>query len=290
MREISMRYTGQRRSGGSVHYLLGNGYRGFNPVLKRFVSLDSMSPFGVGGEHGFIYCSNDPANQIDPSGHTPVSWLLFDIFSELIEGLVEDSIKESAELATTTKKTSSIFAIDKIDGSLRCNDQKYIELGYLKKISDSDDSLLKIHGGKDKNGEFLGVSLLNTNDMKDATYDYIIRTAEKLVDVLREKNIDLRGPEGSRLHFVSCHSGASAFATDLARIIGRPVVTYGGSENKLASGFSILREARLMQNGLLPVTSGTGLNKRSIVKMIFTNNLNIHIRKRERSFTHYPSL
>ncbi|NBB37447.1 RHS repeat-associated core domain-containing protein, partial [Pseudomonas sp. BC115LW] len=31
------------------HYLLGNGYRAFNPVLMRFNSPDSWSPFGRGG-------------------------------------------------------------------------------------------------------------------------------------------------------------------------------------------------------------------------------------------------
>ncbi|EXF92242.1 hypothetical protein HK44_015155 [Pseudomonas fluorescens HK44] len=31
------------------HYHLGNGYRQFNPVLMRFNSPDSWSPFGKGG-------------------------------------------------------------------------------------------------------------------------------------------------------------------------------------------------------------------------------------------------
>ena len=32
----SIGYTGQRRSSISGHYLLGNGYRGFNPVSEAF--------------------------------------------------------------------------------------------------------------------------------------------------------------------------------------------------------------------------------------------------------------
>ena len=31
------------------HYLLGNGYRAYNPVLMRFNSPDRLSPFGAGG-------------------------------------------------------------------------------------------------------------------------------------------------------------------------------------------------------------------------------------------------
>ncbi|MBF0035827.1 RHS repeat-associated core domain-containing protein [Citrobacter freundii] len=72
MRDTAIGYTGQRRSGVSGYYLLGNGYRGFNPVLKRFAGQDSQSPFGEGGEHGFAYCGGNPVNKSDPSGHGPL--------------------------------------------------------------------------------------------------------------------------------------------------------------------------------------------------------------------------
>ncbi len=49
MKDIPLQYAGQRRSSVSGHYLLGNGYRGFNPILKRFAGQDSYSPFGAGG-------------------------------------------------------------------------------------------------------------------------------------------------------------------------------------------------------------------------------------------------
>ena len=52
-------------------YLLGNGYRAFNPVLMRFISPDSWSPFGEGGLNGYAYCVGDPVNRHDPTGHTP---------------------------------------------------------------------------------------------------------------------------------------------------------------------------------------------------------------------------
>lgn len=72
MKNISLGYTGGRRSGISSQYILGNGYRGFNPVLKRFMSQDNMSPFGPGGEHGYAYCQGDQINQTDLSGHGPL--------------------------------------------------------------------------------------------------------------------------------------------------------------------------------------------------------------------------
>ncbi|MFJ2448189.1 RHS repeat-associated core domain-containing protein [Pseudomonas sp. NPDC087626] len=51
-------------------YLLGNGYRAYNPVLMRFHSPDSWSPFGAGGLNAYMYCV-DPLNFSDPTGHLP---------------------------------------------------------------------------------------------------------------------------------------------------------------------------------------------------------------------------
>lgn len=42
-------FNGQRPDPVTGHYLLGNGYRAFNPVLMRFNSPDSVSPFGKVG-------------------------------------------------------------------------------------------------------------------------------------------------------------------------------------------------------------------------------------------------
>lgn len=50
------------------HYLLGNGYRAFNPVLMRFNSPDRLSPFGRGGLNPYAYCLGDPVNFSDPTG------------------------------------------------------------------------------------------------------------------------------------------------------------------------------------------------------------------------------
>lgn len=50
-------------------YLLGNGYRAYNPVLMCFHSPDSLSPFGEGGLNAYGYCAGDPVNFSDPTGH-----------------------------------------------------------------------------------------------------------------------------------------------------------------------------------------------------------------------------
>ncbi|KPB12606.1 RHS repeat-associated core domain-containing protein [Pseudomonas amygdali] len=62
-------FTSQRVDPVTGHYLLGNGYRAFNPVLMRFNSPDSLSPFGEGGVNAYGYCGGDPVNRIDLTGH-----------------------------------------------------------------------------------------------------------------------------------------------------------------------------------------------------------------------------
>ncbi|WP_024683591.1 RHS repeat-associated core domain-containing protein [Pseudomonas syringae] len=64
-------FTGQRVDSVTGHYLLGNGYRAFNPVLMRFNSPDSLSPFGEGGVNAYGYCGGDPVNWVDWTGSTP---------------------------------------------------------------------------------------------------------------------------------------------------------------------------------------------------------------------------
>lgn len=66
-------FNGERPDPLTGHYLLGNGYRAFNPVLMRFNNPDNWSPFGEGGLNCYAYCAGDPINHTDPNGHTKFS-------------------------------------------------------------------------------------------------------------------------------------------------------------------------------------------------------------------------
>ncbi|MGY2189231.1 RHS repeat-associated core domain-containing protein [Pseudomonas sp. SDO5591_S426] len=51
---------------------MGNGYRAFSPVLMKFNSPDTLSPFDKGGLNAYAYCLGDPINRADPNGHLSI--------------------------------------------------------------------------------------------------------------------------------------------------------------------------------------------------------------------------
>ena len=105
-------FNGERPDPVTGHYHLGNGYRQFNPVLMRFNSPDSWSPFGKGGLNAYVYCVGDPVNFSDPTGHMLKSLRkLFGrtpdaVKKELADLYVEKNTvsSEITELNTDTKK------------------------------------------------------------------------------------------------------------------------------------------------------------------------------------------
>jgi RHS repeat-associated protein len=69
-------FNGALREAFNGWYLLGNGYRAYNPGLMCFHRPDSLSPFGAGGINCYAYCSNEPVGSTDPTGHVRVTRLI----------------------------------------------------------------------------------------------------------------------------------------------------------------------------------------------------------------------
>ncbi|MDN4497849.1 RHS repeat-associated core domain-containing protein [Pseudomonas mosselii] len=65
-------YNGMRRDPLTGHYHAGNGYRTYNPALRRYAQPDWLSPFGEGGINDYAHCP-DPVNLHDPSGAIMIS-------------------------------------------------------------------------------------------------------------------------------------------------------------------------------------------------------------------------
>ncbi|KPW28369.1 YD repeat-containing protein [Pseudomonas amygdali pv. mellea] len=116
-------FNGERADPVTGHYLLGNGYRAFNPVLMRFNSPDTLSPFGRGGLNAYAYCQGDPVNRSDPDGHIPgfaavtraARSFAFEVLpDELLENILKRvSLEDAAALSATTpqigKRVSKIL-------------------------------------------------------------------------------------------------------------------------------------------------------------------------------------
>lgn len=52
-------------------YLMGNGYRLYNPKIRKFYSADTLSFSLQAGINPYTYLNGDPINYIDPNGHLP---------------------------------------------------------------------------------------------------------------------------------------------------------------------------------------------------------------------------
>jgi RHS repeat-associated protein len=100
--ETRLGFNGQLREADIGWYLLGNGYRAYNPRLMRFHSPDSWSPFRGGGLNSYAYCSNEPINSVDPTGHMRVQILLNNRSFQEFTAYVENPI------ALTPKRPSVI--------------------------------------------------------------------------------------------------------------------------------------------------------------------------------------
>ncbi|MFJ2332429.1 RHS repeat-associated core domain-containing protein [Pseudomonas helleri] len=104
-------FNGERPEPLTGHYLLGQGYRAFNPVLMRFNSPDSWSPFGEGGINAYAYCDNDPLNKVDPTGHIPafIKYLLRPL------KLIKSSKKTTERINDLQRKINTRIKTNKID-------------------------------------------------------------------------------------------------------------------------------------------------------------------------------
>ena len=177
-------------------YHLGNGYRQFNPVLMRFNSPDSWSPFGEGGLNAYGYCGGDPGNRVDPTGH---KWGLLKAISRNL-GLRESAKAKLAKKfnadPTAVAEPSRLFTDDGLrkaaglDNPTSTNKLIYLEKTnslYLKREVTNNkfsfSSLVKINSKSNALSQETLLSIKpeqHTQIIDPATYKYISNINKQL--------------------------------------------------------------------------------------------------------------
>lgn len=141
------------------HYLLGNGYRAYNPILMRFNSPDSLSPFAEGGINAYTYCQGDPLNKLDPTGHIRIAKGVGKFFRKVSDRVQEGRVARSRQVAQVrpmidqrpvsgpaasprTLRDTTVAAnagqprvIEQVDSGIGTSFSVY-ESGYLRELND----------------------------------------------------------------------------------------------------------------------------------------------------------
>ncbi|WP_256675830.1 RHS repeat-associated core domain-containing protein [Pseudomonas sp. R5(2019)] len=112
-------FTGEWLEIHTGSYLLGNGYRAFNPVLMRFGGPDSWSPFGKGGINCYAYCGGDPVNRVDPSGHKNIFRRLFMRLTSNRKGTKKWGGEARSEKTMEDRVRKTIHTVEVKDGDNR---------------------------------------------------------------------------------------------------------------------------------------------------------------------------
>jgi RHS repeat-associated protein len=211
-------FNGQCREQSTGHYLLGNGYRAFNPQLMRFNSPDSFSPFGEGGLNAYCYVGNDPVNKSDPSGHAPT---VLGALSKMRRTSVGDMLAKDMVLTNGKRLAPEIFGYD---GVYR-NKPAFVVLGHgwPRQVNSMENDVLSSFNGYE------------------------------LLGMIKDANVDLTQYESIRL--LPCYSGAGG-KNSLGHILfsetGLTVKSYDLTVALEGPSYSYLENAFLQ--GKLPST------------------------------------
>jgi hypothetical protein len=68
--------------------------------MKIFFSPDNFSPFAKGGLNSYVYCTNDPVNNRDPSGHYALTSLSDDAIYNFFNGRLRKALAADRKITT----------------------------------------------------------------------------------------------------------------------------------------------------------------------------------------------
>ncbi|WP_338581006.1 RHS repeat-associated core domain-containing protein [Pseudomonas sp. MAG733B] len=206
-----LRFNGERPDPVTGHYLLGNGYRAFNPVLMRFNSPDSLSPFGKGGINSYMYCLGDPINRGDPDGKSPLVFLKGNLTGKMkVSGetaYIQPGISTNQAMRAKSKIELQMKQIDKNTANLNAKFKSNMERNYSPTTSDNTLQELAINTINSNNK--INITEL-PNKLKDHIQNMDVTTRHfyeevRILDKIDLSRLDWVALRGSHIHLHRDH-------------------------------------------------------------------------------------
>ena len=194
-------FKGECSDSVTRHYPLGQGHRSYNPILMRFNSPDSLSPFNKGGLNPYVYCVGDPVNRTDPNGR-------FSFLTKLLNGLLGNAIEDTA-LKLFSRKPVMNFRNIAPDVSIF---DDFYKGG--KRLN------VNAHGGiTDDPGQTISFIAMNGKAV----------LADDLYAALKAKGVNLG--EYSNVRLLACYAadGDISFASNFSKLSQKPVKAFSGT-------------------------------------------------------------
>lgn len=176
-------------------YLLGNGYRGFDCRLMRFRSADNLSPFDEGGVNAYAYCSGDPVNLVDPSGHLP---------------------------SLSKPKTTQVLAPIAFEGDYQIlykGREGVTPTAFHKAVFKSGNAAFVTHGSA-----YMTSKLLDQNGQKVSA----TKVARSEIAPRLEALPAYRDNRNKPIYLIACLAAKTGAAQKVANELGRPVIAFNG--------------------------------------------------------------
>lgn len=245
MGEMSLGFAASSGDGISCAYPLGNGYRWYLPALMRFNQPDTMSPFGAGGFHPYLYCEGDPTNYTDPSGHVGISASIAAVAS-LTKLATKAVVKNFDALADDNEMATHLNAHGLLPGDAVFEQVRHAVWQSPKPRVAFDATRLhwEIDGRRAQIYTFEG-SFGELGDEFNIVAHGIVEGDEPYLAFTNGDSMILIGPEAlaarigdvsghAVVRLIACHSGengAASFAQRFARAINKPVIGFDGPVN-----------------------------------------------------------
>jgi RHS repeat-associated protein len=178
-----MGFNGERPDLVTGHYLLGNGYRAFNPVLMRFNSPDSWSPFGKGGLNSYAYCGGDAVNRSDKSGHAPSTLSIYGVV--MLKTLVRRQ-----RIKIFEKRGRPVLGGGPANRNITSNEA----INLMDEFRSVEDTLASINGNTTKQ---LNLEMSNTTTLKNISAGIVESNQLPLNTLPRELANHIKNPASS---------------------------------------------------------------------------------------------